>query len=168
MRNVVDNAVATAWYREPAPWLLMLGPAVVIVAGFFTLWLAMRSDDGLVADDYYKRGLAINQTLSRAQRAGELGLGARLQWDADAGRITVTVSGNASLTPVLRLRLVHPTQAVADQVMDVRAIAPGIYEAALPGGVQGRRVVMLEDMERTWRLSGEAGGHDRALTLVPQ
>ena len=45
---------------------------------------------------------------------------------------------------------------------------PGIYEAALPGGVQGRRVVMLEDMERTWRLSGEAGGHDRALTLVPQ
>lgn len=168
MRNMVNKEVARVWYREPGPWLLMLGPAVVIVAGFFTLWLAMRSDDGLVADDYYKRGLAINQTLSRAQHAGELGLSGRLQWDTDAARITVTVTGRMPLPPVLRLRLVHPTRSVADQVLDVRAIAPGVYEAAQPAAAQGRRVVMLEDMERTWRLSGEAGGNDRTLTLVPQ
>ncbi len=44
------------------------GPLTVIVASVFTLWLAVRSEDGLVADDYYKRGLAINQTLARAAR----------------------------------------------------------------------------------------------------
>ena len=29
--------IAKPWYREPWPWLLMLGPAVVVVAGFITL-----------------------------------------------------------------------------------------------------------------------------------
>ena len=56
---------ATPWYREPWPWLLMAGPVTVIIAGGFTAWLAVTSSDGLVADDYYKQGLAINQTLER-------------------------------------------------------------------------------------------------------
>jgi len=60
------------WYREPWPWLLMAGPAVVVVAGFVTLWLAFNSDDGLVADDYDKRGQAIHQTLSRDRAAAAL------------------------------------------------------------------------------------------------
>jgi len=38
----------------------MAGPAAVIVAGFFTMALAFRTEDGLVAEDYYKQGLAIN------------------------------------------------------------------------------------------------------------
>jgi len=42
------------WYREPWPWILMAGPAAVIVAGIFTMTLAYRTEDGLVADDYYK------------------------------------------------------------------------------------------------------------------
>src|SRR5690348_1011427 len=62
------------WYKEPWPWFLMFGPFVVVVAGFTTAWLAIRSNDGLVADDYYKQGLAINQQLQRDHKAGELGL----------------------------------------------------------------------------------------------
>ena len=57
------------WYREPWPWILMAGPAIVVVAGFATLAIAVKTDDGLVADDYYKQGLAINRVL-RARRAG--------------------------------------------------------------------------------------------------
>ena len=53
------------WYREPWPWLLMLGPAIVVVAGLYTAILAVRSDDGLVATDYYRQGLEINKKLSR-------------------------------------------------------------------------------------------------------
>lgn len=168
MRNANENVVAKAWYREPWPWLLMLGPTVVIIAGFYTLWLAMRTDDGLVADDYYKRGLAINQTLSRTQRASELALTARVELGTGTDRITVTVGGHATLPPVLRLRLVHPTQAVADHVIAVRAIAPGIYEGERPAAAAGRRVVMLEDLERNWRLSGEAGGTEPFVELKPQ
>jgi hypothetical protein len=71
------NAGAQPWYREPWPWLLMLGPLVVIVAGFVTAYLAVVSNDGLVEDDYYKQGLAVNQRTARAQRAAELGIEAR-------------------------------------------------------------------------------------------
>ena len=59
------------WYHEPWPWLLMAGPLVVIIAGFATLLLAIRSSDGLVADDYYKQSMAINQIMLRDSRAHE-------------------------------------------------------------------------------------------------
>ncbi len=79
-----DSAVPARdmpWYRHRWPWFLMLGPAIVIVAGFYTLWLAIVSNDGLVADDYYKRGLGINRVLERTQRATVLGLHARVDLD---------------------------------------------------------------------------------------
>ncbi|HSC95836.1 MAG TPA: FixH family protein, partial [Burkholderiales bacterium] len=41
------------WYRERWPWLLMAGPAAVLVAGAATIWIAFASADGLVAEDYY-------------------------------------------------------------------------------------------------------------------
>ena len=49
------------WYKERWPWILMAGPGLVIVAGVITVWLAVVSNDGLVTDDYYKQGLAVNQ-----------------------------------------------------------------------------------------------------------
>ncbi len=84
--------ITAPWYRDRWPWLLIAGPGIVVVAGFVTLWLAIASDDGLVADDYYKRGLAINRVLERTQRAAALGLLATV--DVDAG-------GSARVTPSL-------------------------------------------------------------------
>ena len=64
---------AKPWYREPWPWILMAGPAAVIVAGAFTIWLAVASADGLVAEDYYRRGLEINRELKREPQARKPG-----------------------------------------------------------------------------------------------
>ena len=47
----------------------MIAPAVAVVCGAVMLWLAITSYDGLVSDDYYKEGLAINQVLRRDKRA---------------------------------------------------------------------------------------------------
>ena len=169
MSALTDTLLSKAWYREPWPWLLMSGPAIVIVAGFYTLWLAVHSDDGLVADDYYKRGLAINQTLSRAQRAEQLGLGATVETGAGFEGIRVRMTGAVrGMPPALRLRLVHPTQAVADQVIELRSIAPGEYEGTRAGPAAGRRVVLLEDFERNWRLAGEAAGGAQTVVLTPR
>jgi hypothetical protein len=166
MTTLSDNLLAKPWYREPWPWLLMTGPCIVIIAGFCTLWLAVKSDDGLVADDYYKRGLAINQTLSRATRAEQLTLGGRAE--LRAGSVRVTLSGAGVLPETLRLRLVHPTRAVDDQVLEVHAASPGVYTGTLTAPVAGRRVVMLEDMAKTWRLGGEAGNDAKFIVLTPQ
>jgi hypothetical protein len=78
MSNPRMNSSAPAWYREPWPWLLMLGPALVIIAGVVTAYLAVVSNDGLVEDDYYKQGLTVNQRTVRDQRAAELGIEAEL------------------------------------------------------------------------------------------
>jgi uncharacterized protein len=168
MTILTDKLLARPWYREPWPWLLMAGPCAVIVAGFFTLWLAVRSDDGLVADDYYKRGLAINQTLSRTQRAAQLALGARVAFDVPAARVRVTVMGTGELPQDLRLRLVHPTRAFADQLIELHAASPGTYDGRLAAPVAGRRVVMMEDVAQSWRLAGETTGEAQTAVLSPQ
>ena len=169
MTVLAENLIEKSWYREPWPWILMAGPFVAIIAGFFTLWLAIRSDDGLVASDYYMRGLAINQTLSRAQRAEQLGLEASVTLGEDARRVRVVLSGNSTLPAELRLRLVHPTRAVSDQSFVVHEIAPGLYEGRLAAPIAGRRVVMLEDMANSWRLAGEASCEAWAtMVLAPQ
>ena len=38
---------AQVWYREPWPWIIMSGPAIVVVAGIATLVIAITSSDGL-------------------------------------------------------------------------------------------------------------------------
>lgn len=57
------SATPRPWWRFGHVWLLISGPAVVVVAGFVTLWLAIRMPDPVVADDYYKRGIEINRSL---------------------------------------------------------------------------------------------------------
>lgn len=71
-----QSAKAAPWYREPWPWLLMLGPLIVIIAGVITAYLAVVTSDGLVEDDYYKQGLTVNRRTERDQRAAELGVAA--------------------------------------------------------------------------------------------
>lgn len=52
------------WWRHGHVWLVIAGPAVVIVAGVVTILLAVRSPDPVVAEDYYRRGIEINKTLA--------------------------------------------------------------------------------------------------------
>src|SRR4051812_56834 len=100
------------WYREPWPWLLMSGPALVVVAGMYTTVLAVRSSDGLVSDDYYAEGLTINKSLQRDARAAAQGLSASVQFGEMAVRVNLkgTSAGDAAV-PGLQLRLLHPTRS---------------------------------------------------------
>jgi hypothetical protein len=53
------------WWKYGHVWLVIAGPAVVVVAALVTAWLAMRSPDPVVAEDYYRRGVEINKTLAK-------------------------------------------------------------------------------------------------------
>lgn len=143
---------ARPWYREPWPWILMAGPAAVVVAGFYTLALAIKSDDGLVADDYYRRGLAINKTLGRSERARQLALGATVS--ISGNHVRVVLRGHAVPPRALRLAFIHPTRAGHDQTLTLPAAGPGIYQGEfIPFGGEPRRV-RLEDDRASWRLGG--------------
>ena len=82
------------WYREPWPWLLALGPMTVVIGGAVTLWLAAASDDGLVASDYYRRGLAINQTLARQQTAMRMQYSAQVTFSGDGRNVRGKMNGS--------------------------------------------------------------------------
>ena len=61
--NPEAKPVSPPWWKFGYMWLVVGGPAIVVVAGFVTLWLAIRTPDPVVANDYYRRGVEINKTL---------------------------------------------------------------------------------------------------------
>ena len=147
------------WYRHSWPWLLMAGPFIVVVAGVITMVLAVVSNDGLVADDYYKQGLAVNQLNARDQVARSRGLGAEVMRGADARQIRVLLNPgrNHSLPPTLILRIAHPTRSGTDQKLVLRADdsqSPS-YSGQLSAPLSGRWQLSLEDETKEWRLIGD-------------
>jgi hypothetical protein len=45
------------WYKQFWPWFIIALPASVVVASFFTLWLAISNPDPLVVDENEYRQL---------------------------------------------------------------------------------------------------------------
>jgi len=62
--TAMNERSADAWWRYPLLWMVIGGPAVVVAASFVTFWLAWRSPDALVSEDYYREGVEINKTLA--------------------------------------------------------------------------------------------------------
>jgi uncharacterized protein len=69
MQQPSSHPTSTAWWRYPHVWLLIAGPATVVVAGFVTAYIAVRHADPVVATDYYRRGIEINKTLAAGDKA---------------------------------------------------------------------------------------------------
>jgi hypothetical protein len=131
----------------------MTGPTLVIIAGAVTAWLAMTTSDGLVADDYYRRGLAINKELRRDQVAAERGVSVNLEVRGGILRARLEMRGEAPA--VLFARLLHPTRAGEDQRLRMALVSPGVYEAALAAPPGTRWQVVLEDPRGEWRVVKE-------------
>jgi hypothetical protein len=123
------NAIPTPapWYRQPWPWILMSGPAVVVVASLFSAYLAVRGADPVIEEDYYRRGLEINAELARLQNAAALGLHAELAY------------GGVAHGDWVRVRI-ESTPLIADTALRVRLIDPthsGDFRSAVLGRIPG-------------------------------
>jgi uncharacterized protein len=140
------------WYREPWPWILISGPAAVLIAGAATMWVAFASADGLVADDYYKQGLAINRRLAKEDEARRRGIAAEVRLERE--RLRVELKGEAPAT--LFVQLAHATRAGFDQRLRLTPAAPGVYEAELAELPPGHWHVIIEDPRGAWRIAKEA------------
>ncbi len=141
------------WYREPWPWFLISLPATAVIAGLSTVWIAVESDDGLVVGDYYKEGLAINQTLARDNAARTLALVATLK--SKDGELLLTLAGHLQAYPSeLILSLAHPTHQGMDHTLTLHYVGGGHYRAVLPAMPAGKWHAQLTDSASVWRLSG--------------
>lgn len=57
------------WWTHGFLWLVISGPALVVVAAIATVWLAVLHPDPVTETDYYRRGMEINKRLAAAERA---------------------------------------------------------------------------------------------------
>jgi hypothetical protein len=57
------NATSSApWWKYGHVWMVLMGPVVVVIASFFTFYLAYIGMDTLVDEDYYRKGVELNQS----------------------------------------------------------------------------------------------------------
>ncbi len=139
------------WYRELWPWLLMAGPFVAIVASLASAWLALKSDDGVVAQDYYQQGLRINQRLKHAAANPASELGATITVGAGGGvRVHMEGGGSGAAPQSLRLTLARPAASARDEIVILMPGPDGDYVGVLGAQKPGRWIVTLES--GAWRL----------------
>jgi hypothetical protein len=139
------------WYKEPWPWIVMAPPAAAVLAGIATLWIAVVTSDGLVAEDYYKQGLGINKVIAREERARSLGLSAGLE--VSDGRIRVRLEGASP--EALFVHLAHRTRAGLDQRLRLARIGD-VYEADMVPLAPGGWRASIEDPLGSWRIARES------------
>jgi hypothetical protein len=149
------HAVPPPWYTQRWPWLLMLGPAMVLVGGAYLGYLAVRHEDAMVVDDYYKQGKAINQDLRRDRVASAMRLAFSAHYDPARGMLGGDIdSGGVGLDKAFRIHLAHATIPARDILLEVQPDAMGRYSVALPLLEGGRWRVVVEGQGRDWRLTG--------------
>jgi len=146
---------AAPWYAHRWPWLLMIGPMLVLVGGGTAGYLAWSRPDAMVVDDYYKKGKAINQDLRRDRVASAM----RMSFSARHSPAAGTLSGQLSshglpLAAPFRIRLAHATMPHKDMVLEAEPDASGRFSVALPMLERARWQVVVEGPHAGWRLAG--------------
>jgi hypothetical protein len=153
-------------------------PAAAVVGGIVTAVIAFRGADGVVAADYYKRGLAINEELSRSRLAAALGIEAELHIRGiePGDFVGVRLIAAQTLPPeaALRVRLVHPGRSGADRsavlaragTADAGRSAEyaGSWGEAAPVAQQPAWRIVVESAQ--WRIDGDAVIEDGRLAKV--
>lgn len=145
---------AGPWYKHRWPWLLMLGPAIVVVAGINLGFVAWRGQDAMVVDDYYKKGKAINQDLRRDRAASAMRLALDARYDPASEKLAGALSsGGQPLSAPFSIHLAHATQPEKDRKLEVIPDAQGRFAVALPMLERARWQVVIEGGKGDWRLA---------------
>lgn len=130
----------------------MSGPFAVVVASLASAWVAVKSSDGLVSEDYYKQGQEVVETLERSKQADELGLQAGIRLTEN--KVRVRLSGrhaDMQLPSALFLSLSHPTRAGLDQRAKL-SLDGQAYTGEIRLPASGHWLVLIEDEAKTWRM----------------
>ena len=115
----------TRWYTEPWAWLVFFLPFSAVVAGIGTYIIANNDPDPLVVGEYYKKGKAINQELSKIKFAQKLGMRFDLRYQNNSLEIKPT--GIEKVFPLLNVNFYHPTLPEKDFSLALTQDANGLF-----------------------------------------
>jgi len=119
------------------------------------IYMAITTENSLVSDNYYKDGLAINQSLSMDHKATDLHLNAELSF-FESARVSLRLNGDLAEAPsFLTLKLLHPTLDGQDIEIKLLPEPSGAFSALLEKPLQGKWYIDVIAQDATWRLKGE-------------
>ncbi len=167
--TAVQNPDKRPWFKEPFVWMVLFFPSLAIVAGTYTLFLAVTTSDGLVVDDYYKQGLEINRTLERDFVAQDYGLQSALQINRENLMLQVQMMQENKayqLPQQISLNFRHRTRSGFDQSLSLQLEEGSVYRGQLEKNLQaGWWTVQME--ADNWRLQGRMRHTMSELWLSP-
>jgi hypothetical protein len=152
------------WYRQFWPWFIMALPASAVVAGLYTVWIAMQTTDSLVIQSDDGMNVVTERNMAAEKQARRLGLSALVNIDPQTGAVVATVStaANVEMPDFLSLRMRHPTMASRDANVELLQAMPNSRGEATWAGhfitpPAGRYFITLSSAN-SWRLSAEWSG----------
>ncbi len=157
---------AKPWYREFWFWFVFSPLIYIMIMCSITVSIALKGADDVIIDNYYKEGRMINQALEQDQRARDLGMGAELRFDRTSGEVALVLTSSSlsgeALPDQILLMMGHPVKEEKDQLIHLKAIAPGQYRGELLAKPEYSWYLTLypvaeiaQRKEAAWSLSGD-------------
>lgn len=140
------------WYKQVWPWAIISVPILTVFAGVATYFIAANQPHSMVKDNYFKEGLAINQSIEKQNRAKAMNLVAVLELDKSADLLTVKLSSSDKLPNKIEVLFSHPTQSKSDKLVKLEAISESEFVGQLPQLKPAYWYVILNDTDSTWLL----------------
>ncbi|MEX2489599.1 MAG: FixH family protein [Pseudomonadales bacterium] len=143
------------WYKQGWPWAIICIPLSAVVFGIVMVAAVTQNPDDLVADDYYKEGMAINERLARDNNAARLGIVGRMM-KSDSQSLQFEFSGATDSAVVLQLH--HVVDRGKDrQVILYPEDKPGLYSTSDADVTElfnkkGVWYLAFEGVDDNWRL----------------
>jgi len=150
----IHRPVNRPWYREPMVWMIIAIPFTSVVVGIGMLTMSIKSYDGLVVDDYYKRGKEINRVLERAQVSATKQISANIDLSLkDKVVVSLLHRVNLEAPDQLQFNLRHRTRAGLDLTTILIRYADGYYRGDIVVPNNGLWLAQIETSE--WLIEGQ-------------
>lgn len=147
---MILNETTKPWYKEGYVWMIISFPLSAILAGFYTLFLAIVSYDGLVVDDYYKEGLAINKRLEKVENAKQYNLNANIQFSNDMFSLKLSANQDFNYPENITAKISHATIQGFDKTILMKLSGNGNYFSERIELINGHWNIILQNND--WRL----------------
>ncbi len=150
--SIINNEKIKPWHKEFYVWMIIFFPMLAVVAGIYTIILAIQSDDGLVVDDYYKEGLEINRTIERDKIASDYQLNTEVNLNEELEEVAITLIANTDFVypKQLSISFLHATRAGLDKQANVLLTNENVYRGNLSKLSPGKWYVHMQHDD--WRL----------------
>ncbi len=154
------------WYRQSIMPMVVAIPALTVVAGLSTVWIANHNADPQIEDPVRPDIIAMHADPVPDASARARGVSGELA--ASGGRLHIVLRAETADSPAqLHVVFAHAAKETYDQTAEALRTAPGTYEVATPALVDGPWYIEVSPDDRAWRLTGQMATTGAPVHLKP-